>query len=166
MRDRERFEHALPLKRCDSPAPTGIQVIGKSTPRHRSADGPANGFDAASTLRVDAPSTLSLRALAEAPRAGKSRQSQHVIRMPMGEGDDARAEDVRSERQRQALAGVDEQLQRLMPEPVRVERAAVAAQDRRDSRLTLSIGWRCDAAALRGREGTSWLLPHVSIGCA
>ena len=134
MRDGERFE-SLAVRSGDAtrPAPSGTQVDRESP---RPATDPRSvrriAVDARGPCRIERPSTACLlRALAKAPRAGKSRAVP--ARDRSGRASSRRRVGLKTlvpERQRQALAGIDQQLERPMPQPVGIEGAAVAAKDR------------------------------------
>ena len=78
----------------------------------------AHRLHAAGTFRKNDCQRLIDGALAEFPRCHEAGKAEHVIGMTVGDGEHRRRKDVRAKGQLRAFAGVHEELQRPMPEPV------------------------------------------------
>lgn len=90
---------------------------------------PARGLDAARVLRMDDGQGLLRVAHAEAAGGDEARQAQHVVRVPVGDQEVGRREHLGAEPELQALAGVDDEAERAVPEPVAEEAPAEAGED-------------------------------------
>ncbi len=98
----------------------GHQVRGKWTPPYAVASRSRAAWTPREPIGWTIGQRLVLRALAEAARGDEAGQSEHVIGVAMGDRQPRRREHAAAERQLQSLAGVHDQLQRLVPQPVAV----------------------------------------------
>ena len=83
---------------------------------------------AARSFRMDDGQRLVLGALAEAPRRDEPGQAEDVIGVAVGDCGERRRVDPAAERELHAFAGVDEQVKRLVPQPVAVHPAREPGQ--------------------------------------
>ena len=85
-------------------------------------------------------------ALAESPRGDQAGKAEHMIGVAMRDREDRRREDVGAERDLQAFTGIDQQLQRPVPQPVGIHAAAETAH--RFLHLTLLSVLSCERLSL------------------
>ena len=172
--DAERFELARPTQRNASARREGRPRDRKLDAAPQLRNRVAQDIDRVAALGIDDGPWFRRRAFAKASRAGKARKPEHVIRVAVRDRDDRRRKRVRSKRERQTFAGVDDQLQWSMPEPVRIHGSAVSLERvrhfdpsihlccpsiRPDSRpfAPNSSAQRADGVSTQVNCGVSWL---------